>query len=159
MVNMQDIWRVEFWKPCYILIMLLGWSGCYSSSMGISESIAQYFQSSGRTLVNLDEIVTIPWDRVCILGPYSDNAAATVTLGFPWDAEHQTTIVTSDSIALLLFVKDMNVVEFVEHPRIDGDFANLSRQCILREKAVFTHQTNPKKGWPGLFPKDVSSGR
>jgi len=56
-------------------------------------------------------------------------------------------------VALLLFVKNSEVVEFVEFPQRDGDFANLSRQCFVRERATFHHQTNPPKGWPGLFPK------
>ena len=146
----------KFWKPCYILYMFLCLSGCLAPTSEISKSIAEYFHSTGRTLVNLDEVVTIQWDQVCILGPYSDNAAAKDTLGFPWDAERHTAILTDDSISLLLFVKDLNVVEFAEHSRSDGDFANLSRQCIIREKATFTHQTNPQKDWPGLFPKDVS---
>ncbi len=129
-------------------------AGCNSTSTGISAEIAQQFQSSGRTLVSLPEVVTIPWDRVCILGPYSDNNASKITLGFEWDSETHTSILTNDGIALLLFLKDQKVVEFVEHSRINGDFANLSRQCFVREKAKFAHQVNPKKGWPGLFPQE-----
>ena len=66
-----------------------------------------------------------------MFGPYSDNKAGQKLLGFDWDLESKTSIASNDKIALLLFVKGQEVVETVEHPRRDGDFANLSRQGIL----------------------------
>jgi hypothetical protein len=75
-------------------------------------------------------------------------------LGFAWPVETESTISTSDSIALLLFVNNQEIIEFVEHPRRNGDFANLSRECFARDQAIFHHQANPPKGWPGLFPKE-----
>ncbi len=141
-------------KSCYIVFVFVCLVSCDSSSGGISEDIAQHFQSSGRTFVNLEEVVSSPWDRVCILGPYSDNNSAKVTLGFNWETEAHTSIKTNDSIVLLLFVQGNKVVKFVEHSRVNGDFANLSRQCFQREKSLFIHQSNPPKGWPGLFLKE-----
>lgn len=136
-----------------VLIFLIV-PACHSPTLTVSDEITRKFQASGRTFVNLVEVLPVPWDRVCMLGPYSDNPAAKKTLGFPWDVEATSSIATNDDIAVLLFVKDNTVVELVEHPRRDGDFANLSRQCFAREAATFHHQTNPKKGWPGLFPKE-----
>ena len=135
------------------LLLLLILSACDSSSPNMTEKITHQFQSSGRTFVNLANVVQNTWDKVCILGPYSTSKHAYDTLGFAWPVEKQSTIATSDSIALLLFVENQKVVEFVEHPRRDGDFANLSRQCFKREEATFHHLTNPPKGWPGLFPQ------
>lgn len=126
---------------------------CDTPVAGVSDEITRQFQSSGRTFVNLDKVLPVAWDKVCILGPYSTSKHAQETLGFAWPVEQQSIVSTSDHIALLLFVKDSKIVELVEHPRRDGDFANLSRQCFAREQATFHHQTNPKKGWPGLFPQ------
>ncbi len=126
---------------------------CGASESKISDEITRQFQSSGRTFVNLAEVVSSDWDRVCILGPYSTMKHAYDTLGFAWPLDTQSSISSDDSLALLLFVKNKAVVETVEHPRRNGDFTNLSRQCFNRKKAIFQHQTNPKKGWPGLFPK------
>ncbi len=128
-------------------------AGCGSSTSEVSEEITRQFQASGRTFVNLAEVLPSSWDKVCILGPYSDNSAAKKVLGFPWDVETQSSIATKDDIGLLLFVKDTQVVEHVEHARRDGDFTNLSRRCFQRDHSTFYHQTNPQKGWPGLFPK------
>ena len=136
-------------RMLFVLIL----SACDSPAPNITEEITHQFQSSGRTFVNLATVVQTDWDKVCILGPYSTSKHANETLGFSWPLEVKSTIGTSDRIALLLFVKNHEIVEFVEHPRRDGDFANLSRQCVTREKAIFHHLTNPPKGWPGLFPK------
>ncbi len=141
--------RFFFW-----VVTLLTIPSCDSSTSTVSEEIARQFQASGRTFVNLAKVVPRPWDTVCILGPYSDNHAAQKMLGFLWDVEARSSIATNDRIVLLLFVNDMQVVNLVEHSRRDGDFANLSRQCFPREQGTFQHQTNPKKGWPGLFPKE-----
>ena len=111
------------------------------------------FSHQVERFVNLATVFPDAWDKVCILGPYTTSKHAYDTLGFAWPVEIESTISTSDSIALLLFVKNKEVVEFVEHPRRDGDFTNLSRQCFPREQSTFYHQTNPPKGWPGLFPK------
>ncbi len=135
----------------FFLLFLVG--SCDSTVQGTSEEITRQFQSSGRTFVNLAKVVPQAWDRVCILGPYSTSKNGYDLLGFAWPVEAKSTIATSDSIALLLFVKNKEVLEYVEHPRRDGDFANLSRRCFNREKSTFHHQTNPPKGWPGLFPE------
>jgi len=138
-----------FWLLMPLLIVR-----CDTPAPGVSEEITRQFQSSGRTFVDLAKVLPAAWDKICILGPYSTSKHAQETLGFDWPIEQQSSISTNDTIALLLFMKDTDIVELVEHPRRDGDFANLSRQCFSREQATFHHQTNPKKGWPGLFPKE-----
>src|SRR5215217_8088707 len=91
-----------------------------------SKTIAKQFEQSGRTSVDLAEAVPGQWDRVCVIGPYNDNAAVRTTLGFDWDAQSQTSIYVNDGISLLLFVSGGRVVQYVEHPRNSGDFSNLT---------------------------------
>lgn len=140
-------------KVWIVLGILIALAACDSPTPEISEEITRQFRSKGRTMVNLAKVVPGTWDTVCILGPYSTSQHVFDTLGFAWPIETKSSISTSDGITLLLFVKNKKVIELVEHPRLDADFANLSRQCFAREQATFHHQTNPKKGWPGLFPK------
>ena len=140
-------------KYCFWVLVVLVFYGCDSPTPILSEKIREEFQSSGRTFVNLATVLPDPWHKVCILGPYSTTKHAYDTLGFAWPVETQSSISTSDTIALLLFVKNNEVIAFVEHSRRDGDFTNLSRQCFGREQSIFYHQANPPKGWPGLFPK------
>lgn len=96
--------------------------------------------------MNLAEVLPSLWEKVCILGPYATSNHAYDTLGFAWPVEMESIISTNDSIALLLFVNNQEITDFVEHPRRDGDFANLSRQCFSRDQAIFHHRANPQKG-------------
>lgn len=127
--------------------------GCGPSPSPASEEITRQFQSSGRTFVNLGEAVPGDWEKVCMFGPYSDNKAAKKSLGFSWNLEKHSSISSNGEVALLVFIKGQKVLDYVEHSRKDGDFTNLSRKCFQRDHSTFYHQTNPKKGWPGLFPQ------
>ena len=140
--------------PLLLIGALLGCStGCSESEPGIAVSIAgQFNQSNGATI---DLVVANPqaWDRVCVFGPYSDNAAAKKALGFDWDVESRTAISTNDGIALLLFAQGQQVTGIVEHPRNLGDFSTLTGQCFPRARARFYQNTQPQAGLPGLYPK------
>jgi hypothetical protein len=79
-----------------------------------------------------------PWDRVCVFGPHTDNAAARAVLGFGnWDIETYSRIATSDAIAALVFIDGRRVSYVVEQPRAEADFAKLTRRCFARAAAVF----------------------
>ena len=137
------------------LLALASLAACGRPGADVSREIARHFQLSGGGSLNLAQAVPRPWEEVCVLGPYSDNISASNTLGFDWNAESKTSILTNEGIALLVFVKDGDVVEYVEHPRADGDFSRVSGKCFAREEATFVHETIPAKGWPGLVHKSA----
>ena len=137
------------------LLVLAALSACNRPGANISREIARQFHLSGDGSVNLALAVPPPWEEVCVLAPYSDNLAASNTLGFDWNAESKTSIRTDDGIALLVFVKDGDVVEYVEHPRADGDFSRLGGKCFARQESMFVHEAIPVKGWPGLVSKSA----
>ena len=130
-------------------------AGCTAHD-STSSAIARQFVESKGSSVSLATAVPSAWERVCVLGSYSNNDTAKKTLGFEWNAETKTSIQINEGISLLLFVQDNEVVSFVEHPRNHGDFSNLTTQCFPRRKAEFVHDAKPTKGWPGLFPKNVA---
>src|SRR5690606_25947265 len=80
---------------CIPLLVLVTLAACAGSD---SSSIADQFSKSGRESVDLAAAVPGSWDRVCILGPYSNDIAAAETLGFEWPAERLTHIERSDGI-------------------------------------------------------------
>ncbi len=135
-------------------LLVLIQAGCEPSHSDVSEELTRQFQASGRSFVDLAEVLPSPWEKVCIIGPYSDRKSVNTTLAFDWPEMSQSSIETNNEIGLLLFLKGGKVVEWMEHPRRDGDFTNLSRQCFPRDKAIFEHLINPPKGYPGLFPKE-----
>jgi hypothetical protein len=136
---------------CICLILV----GCVERN-AVSSAIARQFAESKGTSVNLTTAVTVKWEKVCILGPYSNNNSAKRTLGFEWNAESKTSIRTNEGISLLLFVSENKVINYVEHKRCSGDFSNLTTQCFPKEGAQFVHDPKPAKGWPGLFAKNLA---
>ena len=137
------------------LLVLASLAACGRPGADVSREIARQFQLSDGGSLNLAQAVPGAWEEVCVLGPYSDNIAASNTLGFDWNAESKTSIQSNDSIALLVFVKDGDVLEYVEHPLADGDFSRLSGKCFAREESAFVHEAIPAKGWPGLVSKNA----
>jgi hypothetical protein len=132
-----------------IAVMLLVLSACRGAD---SSSIADQFSASES--VDLATAVPGDWDRVCVLGPYSNNALAAQALGFTWPVETLTEIEHNDGISLLVFVQGEAVAKHVEHSRRSGDFSNLTGRCYSQANAKFVYVSEPVKGWPGLFPAD-----
>ena len=78
------------------------------------------------------------WDRVCILGPYANEAAAREVLGVKdWDNRLLSQITASEAISALVFLKGGKISYAVDFPRNEADFAKLSLNCYPRVTAVF----------------------
>jgi hypothetical protein len=141
-----------------ILLTLVILTGCQQKNAlktehSTSAAIQNAFAASGNQRVDLATVVPGDWERVCIVGPYGGNQAAVEKmLGFPWNVAAQSRIGESDAISLLLFVKGSQVVSHIDHSRQAGDFSNLNQRCFARSQAQFVQVTQPKRGWPGLFP-------
>ena len=84
------------------------------------------------------------WDRVCIFGPNTDDAAALQVLqAKDWSIEKTSAINLSRDISLLVFVDRRAVVHQVEVPRREADFAASGMRCFAREAAVFVRDADP----------------
>jgi hypothetical protein len=103
---------------------------------GISAQIRAQLDSTTSGTIDLSRVGPSTWTRVCILGPYSTNETAAQLLGFRWDAEAASSIATDDAIALLVFVREQEVVASAEQRRGQGDFAGLAGQCFMRDRAI-----------------------
>jgi hypothetical protein len=92
-------------------------------------------------IINLTELNSFEWNELLILGPYSviDNIEKELNL----DLENirENGIEYSDSINLLIFLKDGKSVKISEVSRGIGDFTNL-RQIIEKSKAKFIKTEN-----------------
>ena len=127
----------------------LALSGCNSER--VSDAIGE--QVAGQA-VDLITVQAGDWDRVCLLGPYSNDRAAKEILGFSWPVESRSSIDGNDGISLLLFVRQQHVVLAVEHPRDRGDFSGLSGRCFAPDQARFVVRAGRADGWPELVPRN-----
>jgi hypothetical protein len=111
--------------------------------------------SKGRR-INLARIRTRnDWDRVCIFGPYTTNAAALPVLGTgDWDIERLNRISVSDSISTLMFMNGKAASYAIDFPRAEADFAKLTLRCFPRAAAVFERVHNAD-GAPEFAPADA----
>jgi hypothetical protein len=138
---------------CFILVSSCGCSrsdGDRGSAdrSGISKEIEMQIQQNNWERIDLATVGGAAWQRVCVLGPYSDNSRVEEILGFKWDlAQKAPAVVNADGVNVLVFVEGKDVIAHAEHPRDRGDFAQLSGECFDRAAATFVKdQTNKDKG-------------
>lgn len=86
--------------------------------------------------------VIFAWDRVCVFGPYTNNAQARTVLKIDFNIEDRSTIAQSDSVNALVFLYDGRVNKVVDLKRDVADFAALDT-CYARDKTVFTVTRDP----------------
>jgi len=73
-----------------IALVALSLCSCTSADGGISEKLTEQFDASSSAPIDIAKLGTSTWDKFCVLGPYTTNAAAEQTLGFKWDVERQS---------------------------------------------------------------------
>jgi hypothetical protein len=135
-------------KKVITVLLLFLVSSCGFSRSDISKELENQIQNNNGERIDLSQVGGSAWRRVCILGPYSDNNKAEKTLGFKWDLEKKTSsILSSDSVNVLVFVEGKDVIAYVEHPRRLGDFAKLSGQCFDRLSATLVRDKTRKDNW------------
>jgi hypothetical protein len=122
-------------------------AGCENRT---SASIAAQFEASGRKSIDLASVVPGQWDRVCIIGPYATDELISNIIGFKWSTRMRSGIGGDDQIALLLFIHDREVEQYIEHPRGSGDFVG-AVGCHKKENAKFINvPVSPE--WQQLRP-------
>jgi hypothetical protein len=92
----------------------------------ILASVVASKHTGGRP-VYLDVVRVMPfdWEKFYVFPPYTPLADIDKALGFKWSAAKKTRINERDDITLLVFVTGRTVQEYIEQPRIAGDFSRL----------------------------------
>jgi hypothetical protein len=121
-------------------------SACGSSSSVISKQIESQFEASKTSPVNLALVGPASWERVCVLGPYTNNERTEYVLGFKWNSEAKTSIAGNDGINVLVFVQGREVVAYKEHPRNKEDFSKLEPRCLDRAQSTVVRDQGTD-GW------------
>src|SRR5687767_111610 len=106
-------------RPVLIILAVLLLAGCDGGS-GKAPAIQSRLKAaaaSGATSFDFAADPTFTWDRMHVLGCYSDRASVAKELGFGWPEFGKTTIESSDSVVLVVFVQKGKVVGWYEQPR------------------------------------------
>ena len=128
--------------PFIVLLATLALAACDRSGWRISHRLASAFESA-TTPIDMTQVAPFPWDRMCVLGPYSGPHHARALLGFDWAVDEESSIGGLDTISLLVFVEGQRVVAHAEHPRSQGELLALSPQCVDRGAARLVRVSAP----------------
>ena len=96
--------------------------------------------------VDFKKIADFEWERLLIVGPYSNISRVLTEEGLNWQRP-VIQIESSDDITLLMFAKKNNVVAFAHYPRGKGDFSQAVQGLAVfnRGEANFTFENGLEK--------------
>lgn len=128
-----------WFRSIAIIVAFLSLVGC-DSGRGHAPSTQSRLESavaSGATSFDFAANPAFAWDRMYVFDCYSSRASVEKALGFSWPDFSKTTIESSDSVVVVVFVQNDKVVGWYEQPRSVelGYLAN--EKGYTRSEAVF----------------------
>ena len=123
-----------------LLVVLLGCCASCDSGQGQATTVQTRLEAAvaaGETSFDFAAGSAFAWDYMYVFDCYSDRASVEKALGFAWPDFSKTSIESSDSVVLVVFVQNGKVVGWYEQPRTIelGYLAN--DQGYARSEAVF----------------------
>jgi hypothetical protein len=145
--------RAGFWKRIPASLALAVFVSACGSEGQVNRSIAATVEKGPGTRLVLAEHTGFPWDKVCILGPYTPDDRIDSLTGIQGAAGQAYDIRSNDGINVLMFVSDARIAASVAHARNQGDFASeVVGKCYPREQAEFTIRVPPANSWGNIGP-------
>ncbi|WP_172806877.1 hypothetical protein [Endozoicomonas arenosclerae] len=93
-------------------------------------AIWRELEKNNHKFIDFKNLGNDQWTRICFLGPY--NPESEELLGFSWNIEEFTEVLSSDSHNVIIYATEEEVIDFSIHRRSYGDFSALSGQCLDR---------------------------
>lgn len=117
----------------YLLPMLL--LSCSHSNNDLSNLIEKELIKNNGKSIQLSNITSFQWQRVCIIGPYSTQEIQNRVLGFEADLLANS----NDRESTLAFVNNNKVVYYVHHSRNKVDFLQplKSKPCYTNNETIY----------------------
>ena len=134
-------------------LTLAGLGSACGSEGPVNKSIAVSVEKGPGTRLVLAEHTGFPWDKVCILGPYTPDDKVDSLTGIQGAAGPAHDIRSNDGINVLMFVRDARIAASVAHARSRGDFGpEVVGKCYSREQANFSVRVPPANSWGNIGP-------
>jgi hypothetical protein len=102
----------------------------------MAEAVARAADDSQHPNVDFTRLGPFPWDTLHVFGAYTPPTEIDKELGFHWPGASDSLIQAQDTVALVVFVKDGMVVQWIDFPINRGRFAP-TRTGIPRQRAIF----------------------
>ena len=145
--------RAGFWVGGLSFVGLAVLNPACASEAPVNRSIATSVEKGPGTRLVLAEHTGFPWDRVCILGPYTPDDKVDSLTGVRGAAGQARDIRSNDGINVLMFVREGRIAASVAHARNRGDFGpEVVGKCYSREEANFSIRVSPPNSWGNIGP-------
>ena len=137
-------------KKMYLGVFIFIFFNCEKDIQpDLENSIIDYIEKTvdsdmeNKTIKVLD-LTSFYWDRLYIFYPYIEEREMKRIL--KTNINIDTSIKALDSISLLVFTKDDNIIKVLDFPRVKGDFVSLFKETgYLANEAIFNIEV--KDGW------------
>jgi hypothetical protein len=127
------------------LSLIAGCDGGGTNGASLTQSRLESAVASGATSFDFAADPAFAWDRMYVFGCYSSRASVEGALGFSWPDFNKTTIESSDSVVLVVFVKNGKVISWYEQPRKIGLSHLANDKGYSRSEALFI--VDRSSGW------------
>ena len=119
----------------------------------VAEGIASAVDQGPGTRLKLADNTDFEWDKVCIFGPYTEDARIDTVTGISGAAKRAHDIRSNDGINVVMFIDNDRIVRAVSVRRDLGDFGpELVSRCYLKDEAVFFVRKPLKDSWGNIGP-------
>jgi hypothetical protein len=152
---MRTKWWVLQASLCACAVVVAG--GCRKAVQrtqadeALSKRIAAATSGRNASELNFAWLAPRDWDQMYIFAPYTNRQDIDQRLGFAWSDTSATRVDESETISLLVFVKDKKVTHWVDFPREKADFSLVSSPTAYTPRDARFSVRNDKV-WPMVEP-------
>jgi len=109
-------------------------------------------------VLDLAAYTDFPWTRLYVFSPYTPLKTSLEKLGVQWPSAFVSSIESSDSRCLLIFIDGKRVRAALEYPRQRGDFSQLpAGKAYSPQDAMFKIEQRKNDSWPMMVPWEGKS--
>jgi hypothetical protein len=152
--------RVALLVTSSLIGLAAAWA-CAPGGDDLAGRIATAVSQGDGAVVDFARLTGFPWDRLHVFPPYTRLEQITAELGFEWSLAPDIGLHEREHVNLFVFVRDGEVVDYVQFPRYECDFAGPFRADGYPPEAaafVVREEEGGYSRWV-LHPRDPAKGR
>lgn len=121
----------------FLCCAVVALSACHGRNADLKRSLLEVVERGPGTTFRMRDLTPFEWDRLYVIQPYASPEEINRVLGFEWAGAKSSNIDMFDTIRLLVFVKDAEVVASVEYQVWHGFFDDGGRHEYGADEAKF----------------------
>jgi len=139
----------------FIAYAAVAMSACRDRGAEVEQALIRTVKQGAGTVFWMRNLAPFEWERMYVIQPYTAPESINQKLGFEWARARSSGIQDTDTIRLLLFVKEREVVAEIEYKVWNGFFEGDGGAGYSIEEAKFVVEEEEEKGEKALIIKRV----